>query len=179
MRRPQGRLQRRPVPATRLAPGAAAERLRDLARTRRLPAALVAVLVAAFVGSRLVAVIVPAAADTVCPAAAQGFEHLKTADAEIGYRWEPAELKVGQFFAAEVVACSIPDRAPVGAITIDATMPAHGHGMNYRPKAEPKGPGHYRFTGLMLHMPGTWRVTFQLEQGAQRTRLTHEFELKR
>ncbi len=38
----------------------------------------------------------------------EGFQRLKAADAEIAYRWEPAELKVGQFFAAEVVACRAP-----------------------------------------------------------------------
>jgi YtkA-like len=117
-------------------------------------------------------------ADTVCPGEAQGFQRLKSADAEIAYRWEPAELKVGQFFAAEVVACRAPDRESVGQVAIDATMPAHGHGMNYRPKAEPTGPGRYRFTGLMLHMPGTWRVTFDLMHGPRRTRLTHEVNLK-
>jgi YtkA-like protein len=123
--------------------------------------------------------IAPAGADTACPAEAQGFRRLKTADAEIAYRWEPAELRVGQFFAAEVVACRAPGAEPVGQIAIDATMPAHGHGMNYRPKVEAAAAGHYRFTGLMLHMPGTWRLTFDLFQGGKRTRLTHQLDLKR
>ena len=83
---------------------------------------------------------------------------------------------MGQFFAVEVVACGAPDLEPVGRIDIDATMPAHGHGMNYRPAAAQAGPGHYRFTGLMLHMPGTWRVTFDLFQGGRRTRLTRRGE---
>jgi len=117
-----------------------------------------------------------AAAAIACPAAELGFQRLKTADAEVAYRWEPAELKVGQFFAAEVVACRAPE--PVAEIAIDATMPAHGHGMNYRPAAVRAGAGHYRFTGLMLHMPGAWRVTFDLIQGAKRTRLTHEVNLR-
>ncbi len=30
----------------------------------------------------------------------------------------------------------------------------------------------------MLHMPGTWQITFDLIQGAKRTRLTHEVTLK-
>jgi hypothetical protein len=76
---------------------------------------------------------------------------------------------VGQFFAAEVVACRAPGPEPVGQIALDATMPAHGHGMNYRPKAEATGTGRTRFTGPMLHMPGTWRLTFDLLQGDGRT----------
>jgi len=139
---------------------------------RRRQAALVVALGAALA-------IAPAQAGTACPADAQGFQRLQTADAEIAYRWEPAELKVGQFFLAEVVACRAPGPEPVGQITVDAIMPAHGHGMNYRPKAEATGAGRYRFTGLMLHMPGTWRLTFDLFQGATRTRLTHEVDLRR
>jgi hypothetical protein len=123
--------------------------------------------------------IAPARADVACPGEAQGFQRLKTADAEVAYRWEPAELRVGQFFTAEVVACVASGAGAVEAIAIDATMPAHGHGMNYRPTAERTGAGHYRFTGLMLHMPGTWRVTLDLLRGGKRTRLTHDVSLGR
>src|SRR6478672_6625452 len=35
----------------------------------------------------------------------EGFVRLASAEAEIAYRWEPERLKVGQFFAAEVIAC--------------------------------------------------------------------------
>jgi hypothetical protein len=114
---------------------------------------------------------------SACPAAGDGFRRLASAEAEVAYRWEPAELKVGQFFAAEVVACRTPGTEAVGAIVLDATMPAHGHGMNYRPAAAQRAPGHYRFTGLMLHMAGTWRVTIDLVHGTKRTRLTHEVKL--
>ena len=140
---------------------------------RRPRLALLAALAA------LAAAVVPVAAVADCPAEGQGFRRLETADAAVAYRWEPAQLKVGQFFVAEVVACRAPGAEPVGRIAIDATMPAHGHGMNYRPKAEPSGAGRYRFTGLMLHMPGTWRLTFDLFQGARRTRLTEDVRVER
>ena len=119
----------------------------------------------------------PTLAASACPTSQEGFRRLASPDAEVAYRWEPAELKVGQFFTAEVVACRAPGAEPVGAIVVDATMPAHGHGMNYRPAAARTAPGHYRFTGLMLHMPGTWRVTIDLVQSGKRTRLTHEVKL--
>lgn len=115
---------------------------------------------------------------SACPASEQGFRLLASPEAEVAYRWEPAELKVGQFFAAEVVTCRVPGDEAVRDIRIDATMPAHGHGMNYRPSATNPAPGHYRFSGLMLHMPGIWRVTIDLFQGSKRTRLTHEVNLK-
>jgi hypothetical protein len=107
----------------------------------------------------------------------EGFARLATPEAEIAYRWEPGELRVGQFFAAEVIACRAPGPEAVRAISLDALMPAHGHGMNYRPTVRQTGPGSFRFTGLMLHMAGTWRLTFDLFQGDRRTRLTHEVTL--
>jgi hypothetical protein len=129
-------------------------------------------LVAAFLAA--VALASPAFA---CPTTDQGFQRLATGDAEVAYRWDPAELRVGRFFAAEVVACKTPHDEPVGEIRLDATMPAHGHGMNYRPAAAQTAPGHYKFTGLMLHMAGTWRLTIDLVQGSKRTRLTHDLKL--
>lgn len=108
----------------------------------------------------------------------EGFVRLASPQAEIAYRWEPAELKVGRFFAAEVIACRAPDAEPVRTVVLDAQMPAHGHGMNYRPAVAETGPGRFRFTGLMLHMPGTWRLTFDLFQGDRRTRLTRDITLK-
>jgi hypothetical protein len=109
--------------------------------------------------------------------AEQGFHRLTTKDAEVAYRFKPPTLKVGQFFAAEVIACRAPGGEPVREVLIDATMPAHGHGMNYRPSSIQTGDGHYRFTGLMLHMPGAWQITVDLVQGTKRTRLVHGVNL--
>ena len=108
----------------------------------------------------------------------EGFIRLSTPEAEIAYRWEPGVLKVGQFFAAEVIACRAPGAGAVRQILLDAQMPAHGHGMNYRPTVTSTGPGRFRIAGLMLHMPGMWRLTFDLVQGDKRTRLTQEVILE-
>jgi hypothetical protein len=118
------------------------------------------------------------ASASACPTPEQGFGRVRAGGTEIAVRWEP-ELKLGQFLTAEVVACSPTGAATIETIAIDATMPAHGHGMNYRPKAERIGASHYRFTGLMLHMPGIWQFTFDITQGGRRTRLTHEVNLRR
>jgi hypothetical protein len=108
----------------------------------------------------------------------EGFARLATPEAEIAYRWEPSVLKVGQFFAAEVIACRAPGAGAVREIVLDAQMPAHGHGMNYQPTTTSTGPGRFRVTGLMLHMAGTWRLTFDLVHGETRTRLTQEVTLE-
>ena len=44
-------------------------------------------------------------------------------------------------------------------------MPAHGHGMNYRPSIVSLGDGFYEVRGLMFHMPGSWQ--FKLDYSAE------------
>ena len=51
--------------------------------------------------------------------------------------------------------------------------------MNYRPTVTALGVDRFRITGLMLHMPGKWRLTFDLVHGNTRTRLVREVELRR
>jgi hypothetical protein len=112
-----------------------------------------------------------------CPSASEGYTRLATPQAEIAYRWEPKDIKVGQFLAAEVVVCRAPGAGEVSRIVVDARMPAHGHGMNYRPTATRMGPDRFRFTGLMLHMAGEWQLTFDVYQGDKRTRLSRALNL--
>ena len=102
---------------------------------------------------------------------------LASAEAEIAYRWEPERLSVGRFFAAEVIACRAPGPDGVQEIVFDAQMPAHGHGMNYRPSATQLAPNRFHITGMMLHMAGRWRITFDLIQGGRRTRLSQDVDL--
>ena len=108
----------------------------------------------------------------------EGFVRLASPEAEIAYRWEPERLEVGRFFVAEVIACRAPGTDAVREIILDAQMPAHGHGMNYRPTAVQLRSDRFRITGMMLHMAGRWRLTFDLVQGDRRTRLSQDVDLK-
>ena len=59
-------------------------------------------------------------------------------------------------------------------------MPAHRHGMNYRARVSVRDDGAYSAysaEGLMFHMPGRWRLIFDLEVAGQDSRLTHDLEL--
>ena len=120
----------------------------------------------------------PLPSSAACPEAAQGFARLSTPEAEIAYRWQPDALKVGQFFTMDVITCRAPASSAVETIVVDAQMPAHSHGMNYRPTATPSGPSRFLVSGLMLHMPGRWRLTVDLVQADRRTRLTRDIDLK-
>lgn len=87
----------------------------------------------------------------------------------LSYRSVPSRITVGEHFALEFAACAKPGAALPGRVKLDAHMPEHKHGMNYRPDLKPAGPGRYRSEGWLFHMPGRWEFVFEL--GGER--LTH------
>ena len=90
-------------------------------------------------------------------------------------RWP---IAVGQLFSLTMQVCAEPGRTlPVG-LRVDADMPAHRHGMNYRPTVKELGPGSYAVEGLMFHMPGRWRFRIELGGGAQVVRLDRELDVQ-
>jgi hypothetical protein len=82
----------------------------------------------------------------------------------VAWRVQPAPLRVSEFFAVEVDACARSGAAPL-ELRIDAVMPEHKHGMNYRPTVAALGNGRFRAEGLLLHMPGMWEFSFDLRGG--------------
>ncbi len=83
-------------------------------------------------------------------------------------RWqsEPKAIAVGQPFVLLVTLC--PASAQLAAV--DATMPEHRHGMNYRPSITPLGEGRWRAEGLLWHMSGRWELVLD----AQHAGATHK-----
>jgi hypothetical protein len=92
------------------------------------------------------------------------------------YRTVPPAIVLGRHFAVEAVVCG--DGAAPVLTRIDARMPEHRHGMNYRPTLAPKGAGRYVAEGLLFHMPGRWELSFDVEGGGQRTRLATDLLLE-
>jgi hypothetical protein len=90
----------------------------------------------------------------------------------------PWPLAVGRHFAVDVVVCAAAGASVPATLRVDADMPAHRHGMNYRASVKPLGDGRFAAEGLMFHMPGRWRFIFDVGSGAQAQRLTHEIELQ-
>jgi hypothetical protein len=92
------------------------------------------------------------------------------------WRVEPAPLRLGEFFAVVVSACE--RRAqPVSGLKVDATMPAHNHGMNYLPTITADGSGTFTARGLLLHMPGRWELAFDVASEAAREQLRANVDL--
>ena len=87
----------------------------------------------------------------------------------ISYRTTPAKIEVGKPFVLELAACAKQGALHAGRVRMDATMPEHRHGMNYRVKVVPVAEGRYRSEGWLFHMPGRWEFAFEL--GGER--LTH------
>jgi len=75
------------------------------------------------------------------------------------YRAAP---EVGKHFSVDIAACAKNGPAPK-ALKIDAQMPEHRHGMNYKPTVKAVGPGRWQAEGLLFHMPGKWEFVFFVE----------------
>ena len=119
------------------------------------------------------------------PAAALGCEpHLKGANVQridgkryaLAWRAQPA-IHVSEFFTLEVAVCSRDGQPRVATLRVDAAMPDHGHGMNYRASVRPQGPDRFVVEGLLWHMPGRWELRFDVNAGADRESLAAEVML--
>jgi hypothetical protein len=94
---------------------------------------------------------------------------------EVAFRPEPA-IAVSRHFALDVVVCPKDGAPDPAAIAVDASMPEHRHGMNYRPSVAATGAGRWRAEGLLLHMPGAWEFRFDLATtgGSERATLRRD-----
>ena len=81
----------------------------------------------------------------------------------LSYRTQPARISVGEHFALDFSVCAKDGRPAPNAVAVDAWMPAHKHGMNYKPEVKPYGSGRFYATGLMFHMPGLWQFLFDID----------------
>jgi len=130
-----------------------------------------AVLAAALSGAQAMA--------AACEPASIGANAVRVAgrDFVVDWRVEPAPLRLGEFFAVVVSACERRGQR-VSRVRVDATMPAHQHGMNYAPTVTSDAGGVFRASGLLLHMPGHWEFTFDLAGDTTREMLRSAVELK-
>jgi hypothetical protein len=113
------------------------------------------------------------------PAAAVACEpHLKGSGVEkidgkryvLAWRAVPP-IHVSEFFTLEVALCSREGQPRVATLRVDAQMPEHQHGTNYRASVRPQGPDRFVVEGLLLHMPGRWEFSFDVNAGADRESL--------
>jgi hypothetical protein len=120
-----------------------------------------------------------AAAAPACPAppdfAPRG--RLESGDIVVLYRTAPPVIEIGQLFAVEAVICA-GEGAGVTSLRMDARMPEHRHGMNYRPRVVARGDGRYVAEGLLFHMPGRWQLLFDVHRDRRTERLEADVVLE-
>jgi hypothetical protein len=97
--------------------------------------------------------------------------------ARVAFVPRPMPVPVGRHFDIHFVVCGFAPRSDA-TIAVDADMPAHRHGMNYRARVDMLPTGVYRASGLMFHMPGTWRVIFDLPIEGRTLRVTRDIEVQ-
>ena len=80
----------------------------------------------------------------------------------------PAQATLNQpvTFALTIAsACITPEK--IDSIHFFADMPAHGHGLNSTPTIARLDATHFKIDNLILHMPGAWRATFEINHGGK------------
>lgn len=117
-----------------------------------------------------------------CGSELKGARAVESANYTVAYRFVPPKIAVGSHFALEAVACGRNGAAAPAALAVDAFMPDHGHGMNYKATvkrigATKSGGTQFRADGLMFHMPGKWDLYFDVPGTGKSERLTQSVML--
>jgi hypothetical protein len=95
----------------------------------------------------------------------------------IAYRTAPSTIAASQHFAIDFTVCAIGKAPAPRTVRVDASMPEHRHGMNYKTAVIARGPGRYRAEGLLFHMSGRWQIAFDVVAGSTTERITSPVEL--
>ena len=101
--------------------------------------------------------LMPLAGQAACPLQPADGAQVQHGSVQLAWRAQPAP-RVGQPFVMEVQLCP----ADAQLLKVDATMPEHRHGMNYRPTLQPLGAGRWRVHGLLWHMAGRWELRWDV-----------------
>lgn len=97
---------------------------------------------------------------------------IDSAEYALAYRTQPEKIAIGQHFAVELALCAKGSAAAADSVRVDAHMPEHRHGMNYKTVVTATGAQRYRAEGLMFHMPGRWEYVFEVRAAGAIERLT-------
>jgi hypothetical protein len=115
----------------------------------------------------------PLAVQAACPPAPPAAQTLRQGAVQAAWWAEPAPITVGQPFVLQLQLCP----ADAQLLRVDATMPEHRHGMNYKPSLKPLGGGRWRAEGLLWHMAGRWELRLDLISAGAEHRLLQSVNL--
>lgn len=82
------------------------------------------------------------------------------------HRVKKPPLTVARHFSMQFRVCRHGTPVTVKRFKLDAVMPAHNHGMNYRAKIDVGADGLIEASGLLFHMPGRWQLIVDIATDA-------------
>jgi hypothetical protein len=103
---------------------------------------------------------------------------LESSGVVVVFRTVPSPIEIGRHFTVEALVCPAPALGPAAGLMVDARMPEHRHGMNYRARVFRNADGIYVAEGLLFHMPGLWQLMFDVDRGGRMERLTTDIDLE-
>lgn len=95
----------------------------------------------------------------------------------VAFKTLPDPIQAGAHFALDFTVCPRASAPAPRTVRVDAHMPEHRHGMNYRPAVTARPDAMFRAEGLLFHMPGRWDVTFDVDAGSRVERLTGTLQI--
>lgn len=92
----------------------------------------------------------------------------------------PAAIPMNEHFAVELALFRADGTTPYEpeAVTLDARMEEHEHGMLREVQLERTGPGRWRADGLLFHMVGVWQFQIDVREGPRIERAQMDFVLE-
>lgn len=124
-------------------------------------------------GMAFLAALTAAPACACVPDLPGGGRTLEAGRYTLAYRAVPAKIPLGEHFSLLFAVCANGAAPLPAAVSVDAQMPEHRHGMNYKPSIKTEAPGRYRADGLLFHMPGRWELVFNLRAADRTDRATY------
>ncbi|MCX7147221.1 MAG: hypothetical protein NT042_13745 [Sulfuritalea sp.] len=120
------------------------------------------------------------AANAACPPTESDGAVIRKGDLLLAYQplGKANRIPMAKHFALDVQLCDKNGVSAARLQQVDATMPEHRHGMNYRPAITPMGAGRFRVEGMMFHMAGHWELAFEVRTGKELVRLTHDVQIE-
>lgn len=99
----------------------------------------------------------------------------------VAFSPRPADMPLNEMFSLRVEVLDAARRPlPAGEVElrVDAAMPGHGHGMVTRPQVTANADGTFTADGMLLHMPGSWELYFDVQRDgiAERAQVAVELE---
>lgn len=95
----------------------------------------------------------------------------------LGYQLSSQSLMVDEHFSMLIRLCENEKSVDAKTMRVNATMPAHQHGMNYRPSVTQTSDGQYQVEGMLFHMSGHWQFAFDVFINGRKEQFIADYNL--